>query len=99
MRQILRGLLQQIGFTNVDEASDSGAALAKLCNARFRLVISDWNMEPMVGFQLLQEIRADDRLDAMPFIMVTAESNNENDVAAKQAGVRFLITRREWKRS
>jgi two-component system chemotaxis response regulator CheY len=75
----------------VDEASDGAEALAKLRDGKFGLVISDWNMEPMTGLQLLQEVRADPGLGATPFIMVTAESKVENVVAAKQAGVSSYI--------
>ena len=93
MRRIIRNLLTQIGFTNVDEASDGADALRKLREKSFGLVISDWNMEPMTGLQLLQEVRADAKLKPMPFIMVTAESKTENVVAAKQAGVNNYIVK------
>jgi two-component system chemotaxis response regulator CheY len=91
MRRIIRNLLTQIGFNNVDEAADGATALAKLRERSFGLVISDWNMEPMTGLQLLQEVRADTKLKGTPFIMVTAESKTENVVAAKQAGVSNYI--------
>ena len=91
MRRIIRNLLAQIGFNNVDEAADGATALGKLRERQFGLVISDWNMEPMTGLQLLQEVRSDNKLRAMPFIMVTAESKTENVVAAKQAGVSNYI--------
>ena len=87
MLRIIRNLLKQIEFNNVEEASDGGEALAKLRTGQFGLVISDWNMAPMTGLQLLQEVRADAKLKATPFIMITAESKTENVVAAKQAGV------------
>jgi len=93
MRRIMRSLLQQVGFSNIDDAVDGGSALRKLRDTRFGLVISDWNMEPMSGLQLLKEVRADDRLRAMPFIMVTAESKTENVVAAKEAGVSNYIVK------
>jgi two-component system chemotaxis response regulator CheY len=93
MRRIVRNLLQQIGFNNIDEASDGSAALAKLRESSFGLIVSDWNMEPMSGLQLLQEIRADLRLKGLPFIMVTAEGKSENVVAAKQAGVSGYIVK------
>ena len=86
MLRIIRNLLKQIEFHNVEEATDGADALAKLRAGNFGLVISDWNMAPMTGLQLLQEVRADARLKATPFIMVTAESKTENVVAAKQAG-------------
>jgi len=91
MRRIVRNLLTQIGFTNIDEAADGAAALVKLREKAFGLVISDWNMEPMTGLQLLQEVRADAKLGQLPFIMVTAESKTENVLAAKQAGVNNYI--------
>lgn len=93
MRRIVRNLLTQIGLTNVDEAADGVAALAKLREKKFGLVISDWNMEPMSGLQLLKEIRADAKLNGLPFIMITAESKTENVVAAKQAGVNNYIVK------
>jgi len=93
MLRIIRNLLKQINFNNVEEASDGGEALQKLRAGQFGLVISDWNMEPMTGLQLLQEVRQDVRLKPLPFIMVTAESKAENIVAAKQAGVSNYIVK------
>lgn len=93
MLRIIRNLLKQIEFHNVDEANDGVEALTKLRAGNFGLVISDWNMEPMTGLQLLQEVRADVRLKGMPFIMVTAESKTENVIAAKQAGVSNYIVK------
>jgi two-component system, chemotaxis family, chemotaxis protein CheY len=93
MLRIVRNLLKQIGFDNVEEATDGTEALTKLRAGRFGLVISDWNMEPMTGLQLLQEVRADAKLKSTPFIMVTAESKTENIVAAKQAGVSNYIVK------
>ena len=93
MLRIIRNLLKQIEFNNVEEASDGSDALAKLRNGNFGLVISDWNMAPMTGLQLLQEVRADNRLKSMPFIMITAESKTENVVAAKAAGVSNYIVK------
>ena len=93
MLRIIRNLLKQIEFNNVEEATDGAEALAKLRSGSFGLVISDWNMAPMTGLQLLQEVRADARLKAMPFIMITAESKTENVVAAKQAGVSNYIVK------
>src|ERR1700712_3704211 len=78
MLRIIRNLLKQIGFEHVDEASDGSEALAKLRTKSFGLVISDWNMEPMTGLELLQAVRADVKLKALPFIMITAESKTEN---------------------
>jgi two-component system chemotaxis response regulator CheY len=93
MLRIIRNLLKQIDFNNVEEATDGGEALAKLRAGNFGLVISDWNMQPMSGLELLQEVRQDARMKAMPFIMVTAESKTENVVAAKQAGVSNYIVK------
>ncbi len=93
MIRIIRNLLTQLGFRNIDEACDGREALDKLRGSRYGLVISDWNMEPMTGFELLQQVRADERLKALPFIMVTAESKTENVIAAKQAGVNNYIVK------
>ena len=93
MLRIIRNLLKQIDFNNVVEASDGTDALAKLRGGNFGLVISDWNMVPMTGLQLLQEVRADAKLKGTPFIMITAESKTENVVAAKQAGVSNYIVK------
>ena len=93
MLRIIRNLMKQLGFNNVDEATDGSAALQKLRDKKYGLVISDWNMEPMTGLQLLQEVRADGELKAMPFVMITAESKTENVIAAKQAGVNNYIVK------
>lgn len=93
MLRIIRNLLKQLDFDNVEEATDGAEALAKLRAGNFGLVISDWNMEPMTGLDLLKEIRADVRLKQLPFIMITAESKTENVVAAKQAGVSNYIVK------
>ena len=92
MLRIIRNLLKQIEFNNVEEASDGAEALTKLRGGNFGLVISDWNMAPMTGLQLLQEVRADNRLKAMPFIMITAESKTEN-VDRRQGGRRIELYR------
>jgi two-component system chemotaxis response regulator CheY len=93
MRRIIRNLLTQIGYSEIDEAADGNEALAKLRAVHYGLVISDWNMEPMTGYDLLKQVRADDKLKSTPFIMVTAESKTENVVAAKQAGVDNYIVK------
>ncbi len=93
MLRIIKNLLKQIGFDNVDEATDGQMALAKLGEKKYGLVISDWNMEPMSGFELLKAVRANDATKALPFIMVTAESKTDNVVAAKQAGVNNYIVK------
>ena len=84
MLRIVRGLLNQIGFTNIDEASDGTAAYQIIQKKPYGLVISDWNMEPMSGYELLKKIRADEKTKLLPFIMVTAESKTDNVIAAKQ---------------
>jgi two-component system chemotaxis response regulator CheY len=93
MLRIVKNLLNQIGFTNVDEAEDGSSALQKVRAKEYGLIISDWNMQPMTGLQLLQEVRADAKLKHIPFIMVTAESKTENVIAAKQAGVNNYIVK------
>ena len=93
MIRIIRNLLKQLGFANVDEASDGREALDKLRTKEYGLVISDWNMEPMTGIQLLREVRADSKMQNLPFIMITAESKTENVIAAKQAGVSNYIVK------
>ena len=93
MLRIIRNLLKQLGFDNVDEATDGSAALLKLRQKDFALVISDWNMEPMTGIELLREVRADARLKDLKFIMVTAESKTENVISAKAAGVSNYIVK------
>ncbi len=93
MLRIIRNLLKQLGFNNVDESTDGSAALQKLRDKTYGLVISDWNMEPMSGLQLLKELRADVKLKEVPFIMITAESKSENVIAAKEAGVSNYIVK------
>ena len=78
MVRIIRNLLKQLGFEDVDDANDGTAALAKLKDKKYGLVISDWNMEPMTGYELLRHVRSDENLRVTPFIMVTAESKTEN---------------------
>ncbi len=93
MIRIMHNLLKQLGFEQVDDASDGSTALTKLRKGDYGLVISDWNMEPMTGFALLQEMRSDPSLAEIPFIMVTAESKTENVIAAKRAGVSNYIVK------
>jgi two-component system chemotaxis response regulator CheY len=93
MLRIIRNLLKQLGFNNVDEAIDGSSALQKLRDKDCGLIISDWNMEPMSGLQLLKEVRADVKLKELPFIMITAESKSENVIAAKEAGVSNYIVK------
>lgn len=95
MLRIVKNLLKQLGFNNVDEATDGSMALEKVKGKQYGLVISDWNMEPMTGIELLRSIRgsAGASYQNVPFIMVTAESKTENVVAAKQAGVNNYIVK------
>ncbi|MCE2927514.1 MAG: response regulator [Rickettsiales bacterium] len=93
MRRIVRNLLKQLGFDNTEEAADGTEALQKLREKPYGMVISDWNMEPMSGMDLLKHVRADEKLKMLPFIMVTAESKPENVIAAKQAGVSNYIVK------
>ena len=93
MLRIIRNLLSELGFSNVEEASDGSEALKKMRESKFGLVISDWNMEPMTGLQLLEEVRSDRTLKEVPFIMVTAESKTDNVIAAKKAGVDNYIVK------
>jgi two-component system, chemotaxis family, chemotaxis protein CheY len=91
MVRIIRNLLRQLGFTDVDDAADGTAALEKMTGKKYGLVISDWNMEPMTGYELLKQVRANPQTAGTPFIMITAESKTENVVAAKQAGANNYI--------
>jgi two-component system chemotaxis response regulator CheY len=93
MVRIIRNLLRQLGFEHIDDASDGTTALAKMEQRKYGLVISDWNMEPMTGYDLLQKVRANPEMSETPFIMVTAESKTENVVAAKKAGVSNYIVK------
>ena len=93
MVRIIRNLLKQLGFENVDDASDGTAAISKKRDKKYGLVLSDWNMEPMSGFELLQKVREETALAETPFIIVTAESKTENVVAAKKAGVSNYIVK------
>jgi two-component system, chemotaxis family, chemotaxis protein CheY len=93
MVRIIRNLLKQLGFEDVDEAADGAEALGKMRQRKYGLVISDWNMEPMTGYELLKEVRGDPSLSRTPFIMITAESKTENVIAAKKAGVNNYIVK------
>ncbi|MCW8836326.1 MAG: response regulator [Rhodospirillales bacterium] len=93
MLRILRNLLRQLGFNNVEEASDGAQALQQIGQHKFGLIVSDWNMEPMTGIQLLREVRGNAETKHIPFIMVTAESKSENVIAAKEAGVSNYIVK------
>jgi len=93
MIRIIRNLLSQLGFSDIDDASDGTQALEKMQSKSYGLVISDWNMDPMTGYELLKEVRSDETLKRTPFIMVTAESKTENVIAAKKAGVNNYIVK------
>ena len=93
MIRINRTLRKQLGFTDVDDAADGTEALGKMRQKSYGLIISDWNMEPMTGYELLREVRTDEVLARTPFIMVTAESKTENVIAAKRAGVNNYIVK------
>jgi two-component system chemotaxis response regulator CheY len=93
MRRIVRGLLKEIGYVDADEAEDGAAALNKLRNSRFDFVVSDINMPNMNGFQLLKEIKADDKLKHIPVLMVTAEARKEDIVLAAQSGAAGYIVK------
>lgn len=93
MVRIIRNLLKQLGFEDVDDAANGNQAIGKMREKKYDLVISDWNMEPMTGFEFLKTVRADDALSDTPFIMVTAESKTDNVVAAKRAGVSSYIVK------
>ena len=93
MRRIVRNLLKELGFQNVDEAEDGVVALSKLRGSQFDFVVSDWNMPNMTGIDLLKEIRADDNLKHLPVLMVTAEAKKENIVSAAQAGANGYIVK------
>jgi two-component system chemotaxis response regulator CheY len=93
MIRIIRNLLRQLGFADIDDAHDGTEALSKMQLKRYGLVISDWNMEPMTGYDLLQKVRSDPRIGGTPFIMITAESKTDNVIAAKKAGVNNYIVK------
>jgi two-component system chemotaxis response regulator CheY len=93
MLRIVGNLLKQLGFANVDEATDGGMAYEMLKKDKYGLCISDWNMEPMTGIELLRKVRADEGLKTLPFIMVTAESKVENVQIAVAAGVNNYIVK------
>ncbi|MBI2225117.1 MAG: chemotaxis response regulator CheY [Betaproteobacteria bacterium] len=93
MRRIVRNLLKELGFPNIDEAEDGVIALQKLRGSDFDFVISDWNMPNMDGLSLLRNIRSDEALKKIPVLMVTAEAQKENIVAAAQAGASGYVVK------
>ena len=93
MRRIVRNLLKELGYSNVDEAEDGAMALSKLKNENFDFVISDWNMPNMDGLEMLKNIRADAAIASLPVLMVTAEAKKENIIAAAQAGANGYVVK------
>jgi two-component system chemotaxis response regulator CheY len=93
MIRIVSNLLRQLGFSNIDTAMDGETALERMNTRRYGLVLSDWNMEPMTGLDLVKAVRKDQNLNDTPFIMVTAESKPENVITAKLAGVDSYIVK------
>lgn len=93
MRRIVRNLLKELGYTNVDEAEDGVVAMSKLKGGNFEFVVSDWNMPNMDGLVLLKTIRADPELSKLPVLMVTAEAKKENIIAAAQAGANGYVVK------
>ena len=93
MRKIVRNLLRQLGYQQIDEAEDGVVALRKLKTTKYDMIICDWNMPNMTGIELLKEVRSDESLKAVPFLMVTAEANKENVIEAVKAGVSNYIVK------
>ncbi len=93
MRRIVRNLLKELGYANVDEAEDGAMALSKLKSENFDFVISDWNMPNMDGLEMLKQIRADGAIAKLPVLMVTAEAKKENIIAAAQAGANGYVVK------
>ncbi|WP_413436792.1 chemotaxis response regulator CheY [Sulfuriferula sp. GW1] len=93
MRRIVRNLLKELGYSNVEEAEDGVDGLAKLRSGNFDFVVSDWNMPNMDGLTMLQNIRADAALSKLPVLMVTAEAKKENIIAAAQAGANGYVVK------
>ena len=93
MRRIIKNLLTQLGFKNMDEAEDGAAALQKLKKGNFDFLITDWNMPNMTGLQLIEAVRADERLKPLPILMITAEAKKENVIAAIKAGANNYIVK------
>ncbi|MGM0987991.1 MAG: chemotaxis response regulator CheY [Pseudomonadota bacterium] len=93
MRRIVRSLLKELGFTNVEEAEDGQDALNKLSSGNFEFVVSDWNMPNLDGLEMLKQIRADSNLKDLPVLMVTAEAKKENIIAAAQAGANGYVVK------
>jgi two-component system chemotaxis response regulator CheY len=93
MRRIIKNILKQLGYTNVDEADDGVSALSRLKTGRFDFVVTDWNMPNMSGLDLIKAIRADANLKGIPILMVTAEAMKENIIEAVKAGVNNYVVK------
>ena len=93
MRRILRNILKQIGFTDINEADDGSTALKELRKEKYDLILSDWNMPEMPGIDLINAIRADDELKGIPFVMITAEAQKDNIIGAVKAGVNSYVVK------
>ena len=93
MRRIVRNLMKELGYTNVEEAEDGAIALQKLRSGPFDFVVTDWNMPNMDGLTLLQTVRSDPNLKHLPVLMITAEAKKENIIAAAQAGASGYIVK------
>lgn len=93
MRRIIRSLLKELGYSNVEEAQDGQDAMGKLRRGSFEFIVSDWNMPNLDGLEMLKQIRADDALKALPVLMVTAEAKKENIIAAAQAGANGYVVK------
>lgn len=91
MLRIMRNILKQIGFEDIDDASDGATALEKMRAKSYGLILSDWNMEPMTGYDLLREVRRDPSTAGIPFIMVMSESQGQSVSAARSAGANNYI--------
>jgi len=93
MRRIIKNVLKQLGFENVEEAEDGGQAYSKLQNGSFEFVVSDWNMPNVDGLEMLKKIRADAQLKELPVLMVTAEAEKEKVIEAIKAGVNNYVVK------
>ena len=93
MRRIVKNILKQLGYENIEEAEDGAQAYSKLKSGSFEFVVSDWNMPNMDGLELLKKIRSDDELKHLPVLMVTAEAEKDKVITAIQAGVSNYIVK------
>lgn len=93
MRRIIRNLLRDLGFNNIEEADDGNSALPMLRSGKYNFLITDWNMPGMNGMELLKEVRADESLKSLPILMVTAEAKRDQIVSAAQAGVNGYVVK------